>query len=98
MCNKTVSNEVLVIDHVVTCFGPNEYVSKQKLYIRYKMVKPQKLTIIKYVGLVCNLNSRMAHMPPLFNDNQQLDEYELVDSLSNKAPRSYKAMMISTTT
>ena len=30
----------------------------------------------------------------LFNDNQQLDESKLVDSLANKAPRSHKAMMI----
>ena len=34
-------------------------------------------------------------MTPMFNDNQQLDEYELVGSLSNKAPRSHKSMMIS---
>ena len=34
-------------------------------------------------------------MPPLFNDNQQFDEYEIVDSLANKAPRTDKAMMIS---
>ena len=34
-------------------------------------------------------------MPPLFDKNQQLEEYELVDSLANKAPRSHKAMLIS---
>ena len=34
-------------------------------------------------------------MPPLFDENQQLDGYELVDSLANKAARSYKAMLIS---
>ena len=37
----------------------------------------------------------MAPMPPLFDKNQQLDESELVDYLSNKAPRSHKAMLIS---
>ena len=34
-------------------------------------------------------------MPPLFQQNQQLDESELVDSLDNKAPRSHKSMLIS---
>ena len=34
-------------------------------------------------------------MPPLFQESQQLDEPELVDSLANKAPRSHKAMLIS---
>ena len=34
-------------------------------------------------------------MPPLFNDNQQLDESEIVDSLANKALRTHKAMRIS---
>ena len=34
-------------------------------------------------------------MIPLFNYKQQLDEYEIVDSLANKAPRSHKAMLIS---
>ena len=34
-------------------------------------------------------------MPPLFNDNQQLDNSEIVDSLANKAPRTHKAMLIS---
>ena len=33
-------------------------------------------------------------MPLLFNENQQLDKFKLVDSLANKAPRSHKAMMI----
>ena len=36
----------------------------------------------------------MAHMPPLFDENQKLDESELLDSLANKAPRSYNAMLI----
>ena len=37
----------------------------------------------------------MAQMPPLFHESQKLDESELVESLSNKAPRSHKAMLIS---
>ena len=59
------------------------------------MDKPCKLTTRQYVGLVRDLNSRMAQMPPLFDENQQLDESELVDSLANKEPRSHKAMIIS---
>ena len=47
----------------------------------FKTEKPRNITTIKYVGLVCDLNSRMPYMPPLFNDNQQLDESELVDCL-----------------
>ena len=37
----------------------------------------------------------MEQIPSLFNNNQQLDKSELVDSLANKAPRSHKEMMIS---
>ena len=59
------------------------------------MVKPRNLTTRQYVGLVCDLNSRMAQMPPLFNENQQSDESKLLDSLANKAPRSHKEMIIS---
>ena len=59
------------------------------------MEKPRKLTTSQYVGLVRDLNSRMAQMPPLFDENHQLDEYKLVDSLANKAPRSHMAMLIS---
>ena len=33
-------------------------------------------------------------MPPLFQESQQLDESELVDSLAKKAPRIHKAMLI----
>ena len=33
-------------------------------------------------------------MPPLFDENQQLDESELVGSLTNKAPRIRKAILI----
>ena len=32
-------------------------------------------------------------MRSLFDENQQLDESELVDSLANKAPRSHKAIL-----
>ena len=59
------------------------------------MEKPSNLNTSQYVGLVRDLNASMAHMPPLFDKNQQLDNYELVVSLANKAPRIYKAMIIS---
>ena len=59
------------------------------------MIKPRKLTMRQYVELVRDLNSRMAQLPPLFEDIQMLDEYELVDSLANKAPKTHKVMMIS---
>ena len=58
------------------------------------MIKPRKLTTRQYVGLVRYLNSRMAQLPPLFEDSQMHDESELVDSLANKAPRSHKAILI----
>ena len=83
------------MNHVVTYFGPKECLSKQKRYLRYKMTKPCKLTTRQYVGLVRDLNSRMAQLPTLFEDSQILDNSELVDSLSNKAPRTHKAMLIS---
>ena len=37
----------------------------------------------------------MTQMPPMFDNNQQLDKSKLVDYLANKAPRSHKAMLIS---
>ena len=63
--------------------------------MRYKMEKLSKLTTSQYVGLIRDLNSSMAQIPPLFDENQELDESKLVDSLANKAPRSRKAMLIS---
>ena len=36
----------------------------------------------------------MAHLPPLFDEYQVLEESELVDFLANKAPKSHKAMLI----
>ena len=95
LCHETVSNLNLVMKHVVAYFGPKEFLSKQKHYLCYKMEKPRKLTTRQYVGLVRDLNSRMAQLPPLFQDIQKLDKSELVDSLANKAPRSHKAVLIS---
>ena len=92
--HKTVVDLNLVMDHVVTYFGPKEFLHKKKRYISYKMDKPRKLTTRQYVVLVRDLNSRMAQMPPLFDENQQLNESKLVDSLANKLPRSHKAMLI----
>ena len=82
------------MNHVVSYFGPNECLSKQKRYLRYKMTKPRKLTTRQYVGLVRDLNSRMAQLPPFFEDSQVLEESELVDFLANKAPKSHKAILI----
>ena len=92
---ETVNNINIVMNHVVTYFGPNECLSKQKRYLRYNMIKPRRLTTRQYVGLVRDLNSRMAQLPPLFEDSQMIEESELVDSLANKAPRTHKAMLIS---
>ena len=64
--HETVSNLILVMNHVVAYFGPKYCLSKQKRYLHYKMEKPCKTTTRQYVGLVCNLNARMAQMPPLF--------------------------------
>ena len=58
--HETVANLVLVMDHVVTYFGPTEFLSKQNFYIRYKMYKPLNITTRQYVGLVRDLNYRMA--------------------------------------
>ena len=58
------------------------------------MVKPCRMTTRQYVGLVCGLNSRMAQLPPLFEDSQVLEESELVNFLANKAPKYHKAMLI----
>ena len=58
------------------------------------MTKPRKLNTRQYVGLVRDLNSRMAQLPPLFEDIQMLNESELVDSLANKTPITHKAMLI----
>ena len=41
--HKTVANLIIVMNHVVTYFGPKECLSKQKRYIRYKMEKLRKL-------------------------------------------------------
>ena len=93
--HETVANLITVMNHVVAYFDPKECLSKQKLYIRYKIEKPRNLTTRQYVGLVCDKNARMAQMPPLFEKNQQLDESELVDSIANKSPMIHKAMLIS---
>ena len=77
--HETVANLILVVGIVVTYFGPKEFLSKYKCYIRYIMEIPRKLATRQYVGLVRDLNSRMAHIPPLFEENQQLDESELLD-------------------
>ena len=94
LVQETVANLKIVMNHVVNYFVPKECLSKEKHYLRYKTTKPRKLTTRQYVGLVRNLNSRMAQLPPLFEDSQMLDESELVDSLSNKAPRTHKAILI----
>ena len=91
---ETATNLKTVLNHVVSYFGTNECLSKQKRYLRYKMTKPSKLSTRQYVGLVRDLNSRMAHLPPLFDESQVLEESELVDFLANKAPKSHKAMLI----
>ena len=93
--HETVDNLTIVTNHIVAFFGPKECLSKQKRYIWYKMEKPRKLNAMQNVGFFRDLNARMAQTPPLFQENQQLDESELGDSLANKAPRSHKAMIIS---
>ena len=69
---ETDANLKIVMNHVVSYFGPNECLSKQNRYLRYKMVKPRMLTMRQYVGLVRDLNSRMAQLSPLFGDSQVL--------------------------
>ena len=51
LVQETADNLKIVMNHVVTYFGPNECLSKQKRYLRYKMVKPRKLNTRQYVGL-----------------------------------------------
>ena len=49
---ETAANLKTVFNHVVSYFGPNECLSKQKRYMRYRLTKPRKLTTRQYVGLV----------------------------------------------
>ena len=41
---ETVINLNIVMNHVVTYFGPKDCISKQKRYLRYNMTNPRKLT------------------------------------------------------
>ena len=70
------------MNNVVTYFGSKECLSKQKR----KTTKPRKLTTRQYVGLVRDLNSRMAQLPPLFEDSQilgeRVDQFRLVKNLT----------------
>ena len=77
LVQETVNNLKIVMHHIVAYFGPKECLSKQKRYLRYKMIKPRRLTTRKYVGLVRDLNSRMAQLPPLFEEYQVLDGNKL---------------------
>ena len=63
---ETVNDIKIVMNHVVTYFGPKECLSKQELYLYYNMEKQRKLTTWQYMGLVSDLNSRMAQLPPIF--------------------------------
>ena len=63
------------MNHVVTYFVPKECLYKQKQYLRYKIIKPRRLTTRQYVGLVRDLNSMMAQLPPFFEGSQILDEF-----------------------
>ena len=56
----TVANLNLVMNHVVTYFVHKYCLYKHKRYLHCNMEKPRKLTTRQYVGLVCDLNSRMA--------------------------------------
>ena len=94
LVQETAADLKIVLNHIVSYFGPNECLSKQKRYLRYKMTKPCKLTTRQYVGLVRDLNSRMARLPPIFEDSQVLEDSELIDFLANNAPKSHKAMLI----
>ena len=68
-CQETVPTLKILMNHVVNSPPPKECLSKQKRYLRYKMTKPRKLTTRQYVGLVRDLNSRMAQLPPHFDDS-----------------------------
>ena len=70
LVQETVPNLKISMNHVVTYFGPKECLSKHKRYLRYNMIKPRRLTMRQYVGLVRDLNSRMAQLPPLFEYSQ----------------------------
>ena len=88
---ETAANLKLAFNHVVSYFAPNECLSKQKRYMRYRLTKPRDMTTRQYVSFVRDLNSRLAQMQPLFDESHVMEESELVDFLANKAPKSHKA-------
>ena len=49
LIQETMNNLKIVMNHVVNYFGPKEYLSKQKRYLRYKMINPRRLTTRQYV-------------------------------------------------
>ena len=40
LVQETMNNLKIVMNHVVSYFGPKECLSKQKRYLRYKMINP----------------------------------------------------------
>ena len=49
---ETIFNLNIVMNHVVTYFGPKECLSKQKRYLRYKMTNPTYCLVVRLRGLV----------------------------------------------
>ena len=52
LVQETANNLKIGMKHGVTYFFPKECLSKQKRYLRYKMIKPCRLTTSQYVGFV----------------------------------------------
>ena len=70
---ETAANLKTVFNHVVSYFGPNKCLSKQKRYMRYRLTKPRDMTTRQYVGFVRDLNSRLAQIPPLFDESHVME-------------------------
>ena len=49
---ETVAKLKIVMNHVVTYFGPKECLSKQKRYLSYKMTNPTYCLVVSLRGLV----------------------------------------------
>jgi hypothetical protein len=90
----TLASLLQVKQRLTAHFAQHEVLREQKKHMRTKMCKDRNTTAQQHVGAVATLIESLGRLPPDFNEAQQLQDKDIMDILSTKAPQEHKILMI----
>jgi hypothetical protein len=91
---ESIENFKACLQAVSLTVFPQKAIARQKRYMRRAIKKPPTMKIREFVGRLFEMNEELAYFPPMYSEEEILDEDELMDIVEISIPFSWQRQLV----